>query len=106
MAKRKSQPISKPFKLTGKAEGMLNKYLAEIRKGIINVCELHTHDSSPSMSKGVFEEAYIEKVLAQTANLVSVGIKAMTDGLAAQKEKEVRKILQGEALAENKEDKQ
>ena len=49
MAKRK-QP--QPFRLSAAATKKLNKYLAEIRKGIVNVCEMHTHDSNPSIKQG------------------------------------------------------
>lgn len=106
MAQGKKAAAPKRFKLSGQAQAKLNSYLAEIRRGIINVCELHTHDSAPSLSKEAFEEAYIDKLLGQTATAVSLSIKGMTDGLAAQKEKELRAILQGEAPAEIKEDKQ
>lgn len=105
MKRKAHEPASKPFRLSSKAKKKLNAYLAEIRKGITNVCELHTHDSSPSMSQSEFEEAIIEKILAQTAIAVSLSIKAMTDGLAAQKGKELRKILQGHPV-EIKGDKQ
>lgn len=62
MAKRK-QP--QPFRLSAAASKKLNKYLAEIRKGIVNVCEMHTHDSNPSIKQGDFEELYIDKTLGQ-----------------------------------------
>lgn len=96
MKKKRKQPAPKLFKLSGKAQTILNTYLAEIRRGIMNVCELHTHDSAPSMSKANFEETYIEKILGQTVTVVSASIRAMTDGLTAQKENEYQALIAGE----------
>lgn len=48
MPKDHQQPKqAKRFRLCNKTQQKLNKYLAEIRRGIINVCELHTHDETP-----------------------------------------------------------
>lgn len=99
MAKRKA----KTFTLSGKAAAKLNAYIAEIRKGIINVCELHTYDSAPSMEKADFEVAYIDKILGQTASAVSISLRAITEGLAAQKEKE-KLETSGMSLLDKKED--
>ena len=57
----KKNTAHKPFRLSGKAGARLNRYFDEIRKGIINVCEMHKHDSAPSMSQSEFEIAYIAK---------------------------------------------
>lgn len=104
MAKRKIK--TKPtFKLTKKAEAALNRYLSAIKQGIVNVCEIHTHDSNPSFSQGNFELAYIEKTLGQTATAVKLSQKAMVEGLAAQKATEVGKALTAPA-DENKPNKQ
>ena len=106
------QPNQKPsrakkFKLSAKAQEKLNKYLAEIRRGIFNVCELHTHDEKPSMTKEVFEETYIDHLLGQVATAVSLSIKAMAEGLQAQTEEEVKALMQdATAPAENKDAKQ
>lgn len=92
MAKRKAKTTAKRFVLSGKAAVRLNRYLAEIRKGITSVCEMHTYDTAPSMSQSDFEVAYIDKILGQTATAVSVSIRAITKGLAEQKEKEAQAI--------------
>lgn len=83
---------SKPFELSGKATARLNNYLSQIRKGIVSVCELHTHDSSPSLEQSGFEEMYIEKILAQTITAVSTGIRSMAEGLTEQKEAEIQSL--------------
>lgn len=106
MAQGKKAAVRTRFKLSGKAQAKLNKYLAEIRRGIYLVCEMHTHDSNPSLEKEDFEEIYIDKLLGMTVGAVRLSIKGMTEGLAAQKEKELQGISQGEAPAEKKEDKQ
>lgn len=108
MAKRKATEAAK-FRLDRKAEIRLNTYLAQIKKGILNVCELHTHDSAPSLSKADFEVAYIDKILGQTATAVSASIHAMTEGLQMQKQQELAEAIKKatEASQENKqEDKQ
>lgn len=92
MAKKKTD--RKPFRLSGKAGARLNNYLAEIRKGIMNVCELHAHDSNPSMSKSDFETTYIDRVLSQPVTAISASIRAMAEGLQNQKEKEVQALMQ------------
>ena len=91
-AKKKTETTTKRFVLSGKAAARLNRYLAEIRKGIISVCEMHTYDTAPSMSQSDFEVAYIDKILGQTATVVSISMKKMTEGLAEQKEKEAQAI--------------
>lgn len=91
------------FKLSAGASAKLNNYLAEIRKGVMLICEMHTYDSAPSMKKGEFEEMYIDKLLGMAAGAVRLGIKGMTEGLAAQKEKEAREAMQG-TPAEKKEE--
>ena len=97
----------KQFKLSEEASRKLNKYLGEIRKGIKTVCELHEHDSHPSMEKTVFEEAYIERLLGQTVAAVSLSIKGMMEGLQAQKQAEVQVLKESnQQPAEDKEDKQ
>ncbi len=91
MAKRKKKHLTvttAAFKLTREAEAALNKYLAAIKQGVLNVCEMHTHDSNPALSQKDFELTYIEKTLGQTATAVSLSQKAIVDGLAAQKQKE------------------
>lgn len=108
MAKRKDTEAAK-FRLDRKAEIRLNTYLAQIKKGILNVCELHTHDTAPSLSKADFEVAYIDKILGQTATAVSASIHAMTEGLQIQKQQELAEAIKKatEASQENKqEDKQ
>ncbi len=95
MAKRK-QP--QPFRLSAAATKKLNKYLAEIRKGIVNVCEMHTHDSNPSIKQGDFEELDIDKTLGQTAAAISVSLHSMVDGLAAQKEAEAANLNHGNII--------
>ena len=97
MAKRKKKKLTttttKPFNLTNKANIALNKYLTVIKQGILNVCEMHTHDSSPALKQEDFELTYIEKVLGQTATAVSLSQKAIVDGLAAQKQMEAERTL-------------
>lgn len=109
MAKKKATEAAAKFRLDKKAEARLNTYLAQIKKGILNVCELHTHDSAPSLSKKDFEVAYIDKILGQTATAVSASIHAMTEGLQIQKQQELTEAIKKatEASQENKqEDKQ
>ena len=59
MAKRK-QKNAPAFKLSPKATAHLNKNLAAIREGIVNVCKMHTHDSDPSLTQEDFELLYID----------------------------------------------
>lgn len=88
MAKKKETA----FVLSKKGALRLNRYLKEISKGITHVCEMHTYDTAPSLKQTDFETAYIDKILGQTAAAVAVSIKAMTEGLAKQKEKEAQAI--------------
>lgn len=75
----------KAFRLSGNAGATLNRYLSELRKGIMNVCELHLYDEgSVSMNKADFEMAYIERVLGQPITAVSASIRAMTASLLEQ----------------------
>lgn len=91
MAKKKTG--KKPFRLSGKAGARLNTCLAEIRKGIMRVCELHAHDSAPSMSKAEFETTYIDKVLGQPITAISATLRAFMEGLQEQKTKEVETLM-------------
>lgn len=92
MAKRKIK--TKPtFKLTRKASANLDRYFLAIKKGILNVCEMHTHDSNPSLSQEDFELAYIDKTLGKTCSAVSLSQKAIVEGLAAQKAAEAGSAL-------------
>lgn len=108
MPKDNQQPQqAKRFRLCNKNQQKLNKYLAEIRRGIINVCELHSHDENTSMTKEVFEETYIDQLLGQTATAISLSIKAMTEALQAQAEAKIKAVMpdaETPAPAENKED--
>lgn len=99
MAKSKRQ-----FELSDKAKKTLERYLREIRKSITIVCEMHTHDSAPSLKQKDFEEAYVEKILGQTATIVRLSIKGMSEGLATQKAKELQEVLNGENPETKKED--
>ena len=63
-----------------------------------NVCEMHTHDSNPSIKQGDFEELYIDKTLGQTATAISVSLHSMVDGLAAQKEAEAANLNHGNII--------
>lgn len=85
MAKRK-QKNAPAFKLTRKATEHLNKSLAAIREGIQNVCEMHTHDSDPSMTQEDFEVLYIDKLLGQPIAAVSATIHTLAEALTKQKE--------------------
>jgi hypothetical protein len=58
----------------------------------VSVCEIHAHDSKPSLVQGDFEELYIDKILAQTVAAVSASIRTIADGLAAQKEAEAQAL--------------
>lgn len=94
MAKKKSQDTtSKPFTLSGRAAARLNKYLAEIKKGIVNVCELHTHDSAPALKKADFEVMYIDSILGQTANKISFDMHSMVEALKEQKTQEIQAAI-------------
>lgn len=85
MAKRK-QKHTPAFKLTRKASKHLNKNLAAIREGILNVCKMHTHDSDPSLTQGDFEVLYIDKVLGQPITAISATIRTLAEELTKQKE--------------------
>lgn len=88
MTKRKAQG----HKLTAAATKRLNQYITEIRRGIENVSEMHTHDSAPSMTQESFEIAYIDKILGQAATAVSVSMRSIAEALAKQKEEELSAI--------------
>ena len=88
MAKRKTQGR----KLTAAATKRLNQYITEIRRGIENVSEMHTHDSAPSMTQESFEIAYIDKILGQAATAVSASMRSIAEALAKHKEEELRAI--------------
>ena len=94
MAKRKKKATRKPqgFKLTAAANKRLNQYMTEIRRGIENVCEMHTYDSATSKSQGDFEIMYIDKILGQAATAVSLSIRSISEALAKQKEDELNAI--------------
>lgn len=83
-----------PFRLSVVANRQLKSYLAAIRKGIENVCELHRHDSNPSMKQVEFEKLYIDKILGQPITAISASLRAMMEGLTAQKEAEAESIKQ------------
>lgn len=108
MPKDHQQPQqAKRFRLCNKNQQKLNKYLAEIRRGIINVCELHSHDENTSMTKEAFEETYIDQLLGQTATAISLSIKAMTEALQAQAEAKIKAVMpdaETPAPAENKQE--
>lgn len=88
MAKRKAQG----HKLTAAATKRLNQYITEIRRGIENVSEMHTHDSAPSMAQEDFEIAYIDKILGQAATAVSASMRSIAQALVEQKEAELKAI--------------
>lgn len=85
MAKRK-QKHAPAFKLTRKASDHLNKNLAAIREGIVNVCKMHTHDSNGSLTQEDFELLYIDKVLGQPITAISATIRTLAEQLTKQKE--------------------
>lgn len=85
MAKRK-QKNAPAFKLSAKATAHLNKNLAAIREGIVNVCKMHTHDSDPSLTQEDFELLYIDKVLGQPITAISATIRTLAEALTKQKE--------------------
>lgn len=90
MAKRKKANRTM-FKLSSKADTMLNKYIRALNQGILNVCEMHTHDSNPSLSQEDFELTYIEATLGKTCAAVQVSQRAIIDGLAMQKKMEAER---------------
>lgn len=96
MAKKKAQG----YKLTNEARKRLNKYLTAIRQGITNVCEIHTHETAPSMSQADFEVGYIDTLLGQTATAVSVTMRSLVDAIAEQKETELNKVLHSNSTPE------
>lgn len=85
MTKRK-QKNAPAFKLSPKATAHLNKNLAAIREGIVHVCQMHTHDSDPSLTQEDFEVLYIDKVLGQPITAISATIKTLAEALTKQKE--------------------
>lgn len=93
MAKQKQRPPQR-YKLSDAAKTKLDKYIAEIRKGIKRVCELHTYDSAPSLAQTDFETTLIDRILGQTSDAVSMSIKAIIDGLQAQKESEIKAAME------------
>lgn len=91
MAKRKLKNAP-AFKLSRKASEHLNKNLAAIREGIINVCKLHTHDSDPSLTQEDFEVLYIDKVLGQPITAISATIRTLAEALTKQKEAALQQL--------------
>lgn len=102
----KKNTAHKPFRLSGKAGARLNRYFDEIRKGIINVCEMHKHDSAPSMTQSEFEIAYVEKLLGQTVTAISLSIRSITEALAKQKETALKTLTQNKITEKETEDAQ
>lgn len=96
MAKRKAQG----YKLTAEANKRLNKYLTEIRRGIENVCEIHSHETAPSLAQADYEITYIDRLLGQTVTAVSASMRTIIDALAKQKEAELNAISQGNFIPE------
>lgn len=90
MAKKgkKNAGTTPAFNLTRKADKKLNEYFRTLKQGILHVCQMHTHDSNPSLSQEDFEIAYIENTLGKTCTAVSLSMKAIIGGLAIQKEQE------------------
>ncbi len=78
----------KQFRLSKKPAEKLELMLNEIKKGILNVCNLHTYDKAPSMTKAAFERAYIDKVLGATMSMLSLDIKTIVAALEQQRVKE------------------
>ena len=103
MAKRKAQG----YKLTAEANKRLNKSRTEIRRGIENVCEIHTHETAPSMTQADYEITYIDRLLGQTVTAISATMRTIIDALAKQKEAELNAILQSNSTPRKaQEDKQ
>lgn len=96
MAKRKTQG----YKLTTKANKRLNEYLTEIRQGIENVCEIHTHETAPSMTQADYEITYIDRLLGQTVTAISATMRTIIEAVAKQKEAELNAISQGNFIPE------
>ena len=88
------QRQSERYKLSVAAKTKLDKYIAEIRKGIKQVCEMHTYDSAPSLAQVDFETTFIDQILGQTSTAVSISIKAIIDGLQAQKDAEIKAVME------------
>jgi hypothetical protein len=97
---KKKKTARKPFRLSGKAGAMLNRNLAELRRGILNVCELHSYDAEGAMDKANFETSYIERVLGQPITAVSASIQAMTASLAKQAAQQHNMPAEGEGGAQ------
>lgn len=96
---KKKKTARKPFRLSGKAGAMLNRSLAELRRGILNVCELHSYDER-ALDKANFETSYIERVLGQPITAVSASIRAMTASLAEQAAQQHNMPAEGEGGAQ------
>lgn len=79
----KKNTARKPFRLSGKAGALLNRSFAELRKGIIIMCELHSYDES-ALNKANFETSYIESILGKPIAAVSASIREATAYLAEQ----------------------
>ena len=88
----KEEKRKSAFKLTKAAEKALRDNMKALRKGIKNVCEMHTYDSNPSMTQEDFEMLYIEKVLGQPISAVSASLRKLAEDLSKQKEEELMKI--------------
>lgn len=99
MAKRK-QKNAPAFKLSPKATAHLNKNLAAIREGIVNVCKMHTHDSDPSLTQEDFELLYIDKVLGQPITAISATIRTLAEALSKQKEEALEQLTGNKTNAE------
>lgn len=99
MAKRK-QKNAPAFKLSAKATAHLNKNLAAIREGIVNVCKMHTHDSDPSLTQEDFELLYIDKLLGQPITAISATIRTLAEALTKQKEAALEQLTGNKTNAE------
>ncbi len=93
MAKRSTKKKSQ-YQLTTAGKARFNKYMAEIRQGIENVCEMHKHEKNASMSQSEFEKTYIDKLLATPISAISATLRTLAEALTKEKEAELQALNQ------------
>ena len=93
MAKRSTKKKSN-YQLTMAGKTRFNKYMAQIRQGIENVCEMHKHEKNASLSQSKFEEMYIDKLLATPISAISATLRTLMEALTNEKEAELQALNQ------------
>lgn len=94
MAKRSTKKKSQ-FELTAAGKRQFNKYVNEIRRGVENVCAMHSHETNASMSQAEFEKLYIDKLFAMPISAVSATLRSLAKAITDEKEAELQALQNG-----------